>query len=319
MIMQLPETCYVKTHLADVLQDVHPDRVSLVSVERKRNIFSSSFPSEIVVCHFEDGFELTLYLKHGIPDKHTGHGYWNGTAYEAMVYQDLLQKLPIRTPRYFGQFTYNKKTHPCLVMEYIEDHRRLDKSPEDNMLRCARILGKYHGAAESYLTQHPSTYLKTYDIDYYRGWARRTCQYAGELHKDYPWLKDLCKRFENNAVILHEGPFSIIHGEFYPSNILLDSQHLYVVDWQSTVIARGEIDLASLTEGWNNTEIVRQCEQEYLQARWGNRPPANFRKVLGIARVYWPLRWLGDKPKWTFRRRNYFNRLRIEAEQADLL
>jgi len=71
------------------------------------------------------------------------------------------------------------------------------------------------------------------------------------------------------------------------------------VDWETAAIAPGEIDLATLTEGWP-PEVSRQFEAEYQRARWPGGSPAGFQRNLDVARVYMQLRWLGDDdPKWT--------------------
>jgi hypothetical protein len=123
------------------------------------------------------------------------------------------------------------------------------------------------------------------------------------------------------AGILVDGSLTAVHGEFYPQNILIGSDQVYSVDWQSAAIARGEIDLASLTEGWSNRELVRQCELTYKQARWPQGAPGDFESALSIARVYWPLRWLGDEPEWAVHRerRWYFDYLRESAEVVGII
>ena len=81
--------------------------------------------------------------------------------------------------------------------------------------------------------------------------------------------------------------------------MLLLSQVCGPAALRTAAIAPGEIDLATLTEGWP-PEVSRQFELEYLRARWPAGPPAGFQRNLDLARVYMQLRWLGDDdPKWT--------------------
>ena len=67
------------------------------------------------------------------------------------------------------------------------------------------------------------------------------------------------------------------------------------MDWESAAIGAGEIDLASLTDGWP-TEIAESCEREYAAARWPQGPPPEFAERLALAKLYWGLRWLGNTP-----------------------
>jgi aminoglycoside phosphotransferase (APT) family kinase protein len=75
----------------------------------------------------------------------------------------------------------------------------------------------------------------------------------------------------------------LIHGEYCQSHILFRNEVSYPADWESATSAAGEVDLASLTEGWP-AEIVRQCELEYQRVRWPE----------GLLGVYLHFRWLGD-------------------------
>ena len=87
---------------------------------------------------------------------------------------------------------------------------------------------------------------------------------------------------------------AIIHGEYYPSNIQLRDTVVRPVDWESAAVAMGEIDLATLTDGWPKA-IKRECENAYAQARWSGKEPEAFRRRLKLANVYVNFRWLGGK------------------------
>src|SRR5205807_8984724 len=134
---------------------------------------------------------------------------------------------------------------------------------------------------------------------YYVGWAGRTSKFAGRLHRSFPWLAKLCDDFGDVIAPLLEAPLTIIHGEYQPHNVLCREGEIYPVDWQSAAIASGEIDLVGLLDGWWPEDVVRHCEFEYRKARWPLGAPADFEQRLGAARLYWPLRWLGDLPEQT--------------------
>jgi aminoglycoside phosphotransferase (APT) family kinase protein len=96
-------------------------------------------------------------------------------------------------------------------------------------------------------------------------------------------------------------PRTVIHGELYPHNVLLTSDGVYPVDWETAAAAPGEIDVAALTEGWPEG-LVTDFELEYRRARWGVAPPSDSRQAVDVARLYWLFRWLGDRPEWTGQR-----------------
>ncbi len=115
-------------------------------------------------------------------------------------------------------------------------------------------------------------------------------------------------------------PPAIIHGEYYPNNILFCQGTIYPVDWEAAAVAIGEIDLVSLMEGWP-PEFVRKAKVEYQSARWPAGPPADFERKLETAQLYWLFRWLGDRPDWTHQKKalKRFERLRSIGERLGLI
>jgi len=59
----------------------------------------------------------------------------------------------------------------------------------------------------------------------------------------------------------------------------------------------GEIDLVALVHQWPSA-LVARCEDAYIRARWPEGPPADLSRRFDLARLYWEMRWLGDRPEW---------------------
>jgi thiamine kinase-like enzyme len=185
---------------------------------------------------------------------------------------------------------------------------------------AARWIGQFHRVSEERLSRVPMPFLIRYDAEYYLGWARRTSLFAGRWHQRFPWLRTLCERFEELVVLLLTAPPVLIHGEYYPKNILFSNGIVHPVDWESAAIAAGEIDLAAVTENWP-AEVARQCELEYQRVRWPEGSPADFERRLCAARLYLSFRWLGDRPDWTTHQRylHSFAQLRSAGERLGLI
>src|SRR5262249_755370 len=115
----------------------------------------------------------------------------------------------------------------------------------------------------------------------------------------YPWLNSFLQRAPEMLEALARGPACVIHGEFTPHNLLVRGDSIYPVDWEAAAIGAGEIDIASLTDGWP-TEIAESCEREYAVVRWPQGAPPEFAERLALARLYWGLRWLGNTPDGAF-------------------
>jgi len=182
-----------------------------------------------------------------------------------------------------------------------------------------RTLGEMATSLGLKLKPNVSADLHTYGAQYYLGWAERTAIYTRQVRPDLEWVPAVCERFSDLVPDLLAASQTVIHGEYYPKNILVRGQRICPVDWQSAAIAAGEVDLASLTEGHWPEDLVPRCESAYAGARWPGGPPASFERSLAAARLYWPLRWLGERPERTAgKRRGYFDVLLAAAQRLGL-
>jgi len=317
---EYPDLPTLEACISSVLADVPPESDRPTVLQRQPNPYQSSLPSEIVTCGMGNGRTLQLFVKYDLPEKKAEHGHWYTVAHEAEVYRDVLQFLPISVPKYYGTCVNEATGQTCLVVQWI-DGLRADKASWRGMLAASRWLGRFHAIVQPEDPRLSLSSLHVYDTAYYTRWAQETLRNASGLPQQFGWLSTLCERFVEAVSIMVKGPAVLVHGEFYPHNILVRDSTVYPVDWQSAAIARGELDLASLTEGWRDETLVRQCESEYEESRWPGGTPPEFHTVLALARVYWPLRWLGADPASALSpgRRWYFDQVRLQGHRAGLL
>ncbi len=288
-------------------------------LDRTPNPYASTFASEIVTCRLAGANECRLFCKYGAGPREEVYGHKGGVAYEAAVHRDLLRPLQVCPPHFYGAYTDGVTGMTWLIRDYLNPGEPLYRRPAVLGL-AARWIGCFHSASAARLASAPSPFLKVYDADYYLGWARRTSHFAGPLHRRFPWVQRLCEGFGEVVALLTAAPPAVIHGEYYPENILWYDGKICPIDWESAAVAPGEIDLASLTERWAG-KTVQRCQHEYLQARWPEGPPTDFERTLAAARLYLNLRWLGDRPEWTTHKadRWRFKQVRAAAEQLGLI
>ncbi len=270
----------------------------LTRLRREPSFYTTSFPCEIVRCWFETGRKLTLFCKYATKDEKDLYGQRGGVGYEVKVYRYVLQPSEASTPTFYGAYADREADSTWLVLEYVTRSIAVGKASPAAMRAAARWIGRFQNVHAAHASRSSPRFLTIYDAAYYRGWARRTAKFAGRLHRQFPWLRPLCESWEEAAVALAAGQLTIIHGEYYPHNILLQRGQVRPVDWETAAIAAGEIDLATLTEGWPRN-VASRWERAYQRARWPVGAPADFQRILDLARVYVQLRWLGDQPKWT--------------------
>ncbi len=317
---KFPDFESLRAGLDTVLGGNGSDSTRVIIRDRNPVVSASTYPSEVVECQL-GGDELKLYCKYTAGLRYDSYGHRGGVPYEAEVYRSALQNSGFSIPKFYGAYKDPATGDTCLILEYLEDTLRLAKGPQpESLLRAAQWIGRFHAANEKRASTAAFSFLNRYDIAYFHGWVRRTSLFADGLDRDVSWLGPLCNRLEEFAALLLSPGASIIHGEFYPHNILLKGDLVYPIDWESAAIAAGEIDLVTLTEAWP-PEITRPCEVEYQQARWPGGAPPDFNRRLAAARLYLSFRWLGDQPEWTRGAGNffYFEQMRSAGEELSLI
>jgi aminoglycoside phosphotransferase (APT) family kinase protein len=249
-------------------------------IARQPNEYASGSPSEIVTCRLADGSQLQLLCKYQAED----WGSWSDVAYEAEVYRHILQPLQAGTPAFYGAHTETESGRTWLILEYIGEASSLNELADPAaVVQAASWLGRFHAAGEMLLGEMPEAFLKVYDADYYLRYARQALQSISSRHQHYPWLLALYRRFEELAGELFASQPTVVHGDFHLSNVLFRDGAIYPVDWEVAGVSAGELDLASLTEGW--PEVEEKCELEYQRARWPEGAPVNFARRIGVARL----------------------------------
>ncbi len=251
----------------------------------------SSENCEIVTCRMSDGQIKRLFCKFGPlagPPRPT-HSF--GLGYEASVYDEMLAAWTENVPPLHGFFLDEGAATVVLALDYLEGGTPLHQvwQPRDDLGAAARWIARFHHWGQT-VTVPP--FLRRYDTDFFCTWLRRAADFTRPLHPRYPWLTALCERGTRRLPAILT-PATIIHGEYQANNILVYQTRTMPTDWESAALAAGEIDLASLTWGWED-DIALHCEQQYCLARWPDGDPNDFALRLAAARVFLHLRWLGD-------------------------
>lgn len=262
-------------------------------VSRKDAGNSGTFAAEIVSCIVNKNQRHPLRCKYmtGAENNQEG-GHRGGLRYEARVYKDVLSQLPLSLPHYYGSFDVQEAGLFCMILEYLPDSVRINESvSRENIVKAAAWIGKFHACFD---TNQPS-FLNRYNSSYYEHWIKNVENIAKELPPQYTWLQEACNFFRQHLPVLLDAPQTFIHGEFYPNNVLYQAGAVYPVDWESAAIGPGEIDLASISDGYSG-ELLQKIITAYVSARWGvpgDELIAHVGHRLSLAYLYLCLRWIG--------------------------
>jgi aminoglycoside phosphotransferase (APT) family kinase protein len=262
--------------------------------DRRQNRYSSTFPSEIVECVLDTGETRSVLCKYsgGIQYKKTSHS--RGVEYEADVYRYVLQPGGAPTVAFYGSYEDGETGWTWLVVEHLAAASRLDRLPE-SLESAAAWIGAFHAVTSLSAVENANARLHRWDDAYYWHWAiiarEQVRLVDGDVAHDI--LRD--EELETWIRRLVDAPACVVHGEYYPKNILVRDGQIFPIDWESASVGAGEIDLASMTERWPADDVIRS-KQAYCQSRWPNGAPAHFEQTFLAAQVYWHLRWLSHKP-----------------------
>ncbi len=276
-------------------------------VLRRPSEYRTSFPLEELEVTLVDGEELRLAFKQldwslladearlAKPD------FLHDPAREAAVYASLLAPAPLGAPAYFGALLEPGAGRHWLFLEWVEGRELYQVGDLALWAEAARWLGELHAGFQARADDETAGVpLLDYDESYYRGWLARAQRFAEADRERARALSWLGERYDAVVEGLLSLPRTVLHGEFYASNVLVDgaagSCRVAPVDWELAARGPGLVDLAALISGdWQEAER-RRIVDAYRAAVGGDSFST---RQLEMARLHLAVQWLGwAPPEW---------------------
>jgi Ser/Thr protein kinase RdoA (MazF antagonist) len=229
-------------------------------------VYRTTHPLEELSARLADGSELRLLVKDLRPELR------ESAARERAVYARILARADVGTPHFFGS------DGSRLVFEKVAGTELWQVAEVETWATVARWLARLHDRLTPFAEDGC---LVRYDGDYYR----RSFARARDA---VPALGRLAPRYDEVVERLVALPRTVVHGELYPSNVLVTRDRVCVVDWESAASGPGLIDLAALVTGWPDGE------RRTIVEAYG----AVDADVLDCCRLALAVRWLGWSPGW---------------------
>jgi aminoglycoside phosphotransferase (APT) family kinase protein len=231
---------------------------------------------------------------------------------ELAVYQHILTGAGLGTPALVGGWagdgTGSETGNGVVVLERVEGTPLAEIGDFGVWKAAARWLARMHAQFAAAPPRIPATgpgphsALAYYGRDVLGTSARRGLERAAEQALGPPEvLVALRTRHEYALRALASAAPTLVHGDFYPSNIVVSGDRIAVVDWELAGIGPAVLDLAALAAGgWSSEQrhdLFRAYHEEALARGRMETFTALVRRV-ELASVNLALRWVGAPQEW---------------------
>jgi hypothetical protein len=281
----------------------------IAHLERRPYAYGSSFALDELDVLLEHNTRLELLLKDLSPHSLLENArrfrpdFLYDAAREISTYQHILANRDMGTATFYGSVMDRTVDRYWLFLEKVSGRELYQMGELELWEEAARWLARWHCSFdEQELTALAQAgHWPRHDEDYFRRWPDRAAAFARQKGAN---LDRVTEGYDAVIQRLLNLPATFIHGEFYPSNILVGTNHgairICPVDWEMAALSPGLIDLAALTGGeWSEDERATIAQAYYSALSAVNRPDwRDFSAALDLCRLHLAVQWLGWSPEW---------------------
>lgn len=304
----------LQLHLETRLANHFGRRRAIIKLARRPCPYTSSFPIEEIDVGFADGSELQLVMKDLSPDgmvesaRRARPEFLYEPRREIHTYRRILPYAPPGTATWYGAVANPTTRRYRLFLERVEGLELRHVGAFSIWERTARWIAEFHRAfpPTGIAQLARSCRLLVYDEAFYWLWLERAQRFAARRPVVRRVVDRIARRYAPLVRRLASMPRTLIHGEFYPCNVVIRRTGHQVrvcpVDWEMAALGPGLMDLASLTTGWGQRER-RALMRAYRAAvsDSSTRPahiPNDFLVDLDCCRLHLAVRMLGWSDTW---------------------
>jgi Ser/Thr protein kinase RdoA (MazF antagonist) len=291
---------------------------SIRQAVRRASSYQSSYPLEELTVIFDNGEPLDLVFKNvspralSPPARRAKPEFLDDPCREIGVYRTILAPTKMGTPHYYGSLIDEANDRYWLFLENVVGQELYQIGEMSVWLAAARWLARFHRRFASLeAVPRKTTYgLKSLDEPYHEQWYGRAVRFTSESHADASrrtYVQRLAELAPQVIGELLQLPTTVIHGEFYASNVIIDAARQPVrvspLDWERTAIGPGLIDLAALVAGnWPEEAKCQMAIAYHDELSLGGDATASLNALLGelnLCRLQLAVQWLGWSADWT--------------------
>jgi aminoglycoside phosphotransferase (APT) family kinase protein len=323
-----------QSHLEDRLAEHFGRERPIAGIERRLSPYTSSVRIEELHVRFEDGARLQLIVKDTSEDalldeaRRARPAFLWDPSRESAVYRSILPLAPPGTAVTYGTVAEADEGRHWLLLERIDGLELRHVGAFSAWTDTARWIAAFHRSFPPAHLQglRDTSTLPVYDEAFYRCWLGRARRFLAGHPAASRTLARIARVYEPVVERLAHMPRTVIHGEFYACNALIQTtggeRRVRPVDWEMTALGPGLIDLASLVTGWQSGAQQALAQAYFEVAADGplEEPlPENRLVDLDCCRLYLALRMLGWSDDWQPPPQHSLDWLTEAADIADRL
>ncbi len=311
-------TVELQAVLEQVLSEHFGRRVRIADVARRPSEYRSSFAIEELDARLDDGQQLQLVWKdvsrQGLSFQaiDAKPEFLHDPLREIEVYRLVLNGCGFGTPKYFGSVVDRQADRYWLFIERVPGFELSQVGEFSIWQEVARWLARLHNHFASKQLESPELdHLSVVDRRSLKVWIGRACEYvrnrqplpsSGELDR----IDCLAANYNRVVDRLVQLPTSLIHGDFFASNVLIDSSssslRICPVDWEMSAIGPRWLDLAALVAGnWTDDQRHSLAMTYFAESAPENRSSDDeeaFWTGLQYCRLHLAVTMLGWSATW---------------------
>ncbi len=320
--------------LEQVVSDYFGVRRRLVQLERRPSDYGSSFLLEELEVVLENGQRLSLMFKDVSPcamladARQVKPWFLCEPLREITAYREILGHAELGTATFYGAITEPRIGRFWILLERVPGVPLWQVGDFESWKQVARWLARAHHRLARLVPEGDELRsLLRYDGEFYRLWPSRALRLASAESRHE--IKRIAARYDVVVERLLELPVTLIHGEFFPSNVLVQETasglRICAIDWEMAGSGPGLLDLAALTGGnWTDEQKDALASSYYQELVAGGGCPLQqdiFRSGLDACRLHLCMQWLGWSRSWSpppEHARNWLAEARELAERLGL-
>jgi Phosphotransferase enzyme family len=298
--------------LIDLLREHDAER-EVLALSRRPYRYATSAPLEELRVSTRGGVEVSLIFKDLSRERLLGDAratkphFLHEPRREVETYRNILSPEGVG-PECVAAVAESNPPRHWLLIEKVPGVELWQVGELSVWEEVARWLGVFHarfaGRLDELRTANP--FLLELSDDWFRSWCDRArAELTRSSDPRAPRLRRALKRYEEVVESLAALPRTFLHGELYPSNVIvvIEEQPLRVcpIDWEMAAIGTGLVDLAALVGGWEEAKRARLVAAYFdgVRESGGAIPdPETVIPHLAGCRLHLALQWLGWSPDW---------------------